>query len=151
MIHPLPCFSKWRMTCNSKGGLTASLYGSFAKGNAEAHSYIDLTLLLPEQHDPWQQLPELDHELIKLANKTVNWVSIIRAPTPLAHDAIQGHRLFDEDQAILIEQRIWSKWEDYQYWNRNGWSKPISPPCSGMCYAIVHDYLNLGGLRLKRY
>jgi len=71
-----------------QGVLAAWLYGSFAKGTAEEHSDIDLAVLLPEQSDAWQHLPEFDHVLSATTQRTVNSVSIIDAPTPLAYEAI---------------------------------------------------------------
>ena len=101
-----------------QGILAAWLYGSFAKGTANEHSDIDLALLLPEGTDSWQLLPELDNFLSEATQRLVNSVSIINAPTPLAYEAIQGQRLFGEANAMLIEQRIWSKWEDWNYWSK---------------------------------
>ena len=103
-----------------QGILAAWLYGSFAKGTANEHSDIDLALLLPENTDSWQLLPEIDHSLSEMTQRDANSVSIIQAPTPLAYEAIQGRRLFGEADAMLIEQRIWSKWEDYNYWSKQG-------------------------------
>lgn len=96
-----------------QGILAAWLYGSFAKGTANEHSDIDLALLLPESADPWQQLPELDHQLSKLTSLTVHSISIAHAPTLLAYEAINGQRLFGDADAMLMEQRIWSKWEEF--------------------------------------
>jgi hypothetical protein len=45
-------------------------------------------------------------------------MSIVDAPTPLAYEAIQGQLLFGEANAMLIEQYVWSKWEDWNYWNQ---------------------------------
>lgn len=101
-----------------QGVLAAWLYGSFAKGTANEQSDIDLALLLPEHSDPWQLLPELDSILSDLTQRSVNSVSIIEAPAPLAFEAVEGKRLFGESQAMLIEQRAWSKWEDFQYWSQ---------------------------------
>lgn len=103
-----------------QGVLAAWLYGSFAKGTANEYSDIDLAVLLPESSDPWQLLPEFDYKLTESMQRTVNSVSIIAAPTPLAYEAVQGQRLFGEEQAMLIEQRVWSKWEDYNYWSKQG-------------------------------
>jgi len=103
-----------------QGILAAWLYGSFAKGTANEHSDIDLALLLPEGTDSWQLLPEIDCELSELTKRAVNSISIIEVPAPLAYEAVEGMRLFGNDQAMLIEQRIWSKWEDYKYWSQQG-------------------------------
>jgi predicted nucleotidyltransferase len=106
-------------TCLQQQGILAAwLYGSFSKGTANEHSDIDLALLLPEDKDPQQQLLELDHALGKLTHRTVNCVSITQISNPLAYEAIQGQRLFGETDAMLMEQRIWSKWEDWTYWNK---------------------------------
>ena len=103
-----------------QGVLAAWLYGSFAKETAEEHSDIDLAVLLPEQSDAWQQLPVFNSELGELMVREVNSISIIEAPAPLAYEAIEGQRLFGDGNAMLIEQRIWSKWEDYKYWSQQG-------------------------------
>ncbi len=103
-----------------QGVLAAWLYGSFSKGTANEHSDIDLALLLPESADSWQRLPEIDHQLSNLTGLTVNSISIVQAPAPLAYEAIQGQQLFGDAQAMLMEQRIWSKWEDYNYRIKQG-------------------------------
>jgi hypothetical protein len=54
----------------------------------------------------------------RLTHRTVNCVSITQISNPLAYEAIQGQRLFGETDAMLMEQRIWSKWEDWTYWNQ---------------------------------
>ena len=98
-----------------RGVLAAWLYGSYASGNANQHSDIDLAVLLPESQDDWQTLPELNHELSLRLGIEVNTLSIIKAPTPLAWEAIEGTRLFGDSEAMLIEQRVWSKWDEWNY------------------------------------
>lgn len=97
------------------GALAAWLYGSHAKGTASQHSDIDLAVLLPEHQDDWQTLPQFDHELSVTLSIPVHCISIVKAPTPLAYEAIEGTCLFGDAQAMLMEQRIWSKWEEWIY------------------------------------
>lgn len=120
MQLPEPLLQQVSDYLQQQGVLAAWLYGSFAKGTANEHSDIDLALLLPEQSDSWQQLPEFDSALSDLTQRDVNSVSIIEAPTPLAFEAIEGKRLFGDGQAMLVEQRVWSKWEDFKYWSQQG-------------------------------
>lgn len=103
-----------------QGILAAWLYGSYAKGTAGEHSDLDLALLLPESANPWQQLPELDYNLSKMANITINTISIAHAPTLLAYEAVNGQRLFGDSEAMLMEQRIWSKWDNFNYEVKQG-------------------------------
>ena len=98
-----------------QGVLAAWLYGSYASGSATEHSDIDLAVLLPETQDDWQTLPEFDHQLSTLLGIAVHTLSIVRAPTPLAWEAIEGQRLFGDADAMWIEQRIWSKWDEWNY------------------------------------
>lgn len=99
-----------------QGVLAAWLYGSYANGSANKHSDIDLAVLLHETQDDWQTLPELNHELGQRLKIEVNTLSIAKAPTPLAWEAIEGTRLFGDDEAMLMEQRVWSKWDEWNYW-----------------------------------
>lgn len=100
--------------------LSAWLYGSYANGSATEQSDIDIALLLPESCDPWLSLPSLQLALREATGKEVNCISIIHAPVPLAYEAISGTRFFDIcEQALLIEQRVWSKWEDWQHRSQN--------------------------------
>lgn len=97
------------------GALAAWLYGSYAEGTASQHSDIDLAVLLPEHEDDWQTLPQLDHELSEALNIPVHCISIVKVPTPLAYEAVEGICLFGDAQAMFMEQRIWSKWEEWIY------------------------------------
>jgi predicted nucleotidyltransferase len=103
---------------HEQGILAAWLYGRFASETADERSDIDLALLLPEGTDPRQLLSEVDSFLGEATQRTVNSMSIVDAPTPLAYEAIQGQLLFGEANAMLIEQYVWSKWEDWNYWNQ---------------------------------
>lgn len=98
-----------------QGALAAWLYGSYANGTASEHSDIDLAVLLPENLDPWQILPQFDSELSQRLEADVHCISIISVPTPLAFEAVEGQRLLDTADALFMEQRIWSKWEDWNY------------------------------------
>ncbi|UTW49946.1 nucleotidyltransferase domain-containing protein [Bacterioplanoides sp. SCSIO 12839] len=118
MQLPEPLLQQVSTYLQQQGVLAAWLYGSFAQGTANQQSDIVLALLLPESSNSWQQLPEFDSALSDLNQRTVNSISIIEAPTPLAYEAIEGKRLFGEGQAMLIEQRVWSKWEDFKYWSQ---------------------------------
>ena len=101
-----------------QGILAAWLYGSYAKGTANQRSDVDLAVLLLEDQNDWQILPELDYELSKALHLTVHCVSIAKTPTPLAYEAVEGERLFGDADAMFMEQRIWSKWDEWLYWSQ---------------------------------
>tara|TARA_R110002167_G_scaffold366385_1_gene595645 strand:- start:10321 stop:10599 length:279 start_codon:yes stop_codon:yes gene_type:complete len=78
-------------------------------------SGVQFCQLLPETQGDWKTLPEFDHQLSTLLGVEVHTISIVKAPTPLAREAIEGQRLFGDANAMWIEQRIWSKWDEWNY------------------------------------
>jgi predicted nucleotidyltransferase len=99
-----------------QGVLAAWVYGSYAQCTANQQRDIDLAVLLSETQDDWLTLPELDHELSQRMGIEVNTLSIAKAPTPLAWETVEGVRLFGASCAMLMEQRVWSKWDEWNYW-----------------------------------
>ena len=95
------------------------LYGSQAKGNAEADSDYDLAVAFSDR----QSLPDyygeqLASEWAQKTGQAISVVDINTIPTPLAVAVIyDGIVLLSANDLRLRaeEQRVWSLWEEYEY------------------------------------
>ena len=95
------------------------LYGSHAKGNAEENSDIDLAVAF-HSHDNLDlyACDDLAYAMSIALNERISVVDINKIPTPLSYAVItDGKVLLSRNDLRLHkeEQRIWSKWEEYEY------------------------------------
>lgn len=98
------------------------LYGSQAKGTAEATSDIDLAVALNKDAEREDYFcDDLAYRWSQATGERVSVIDINCVPVPLAYAVITEGRVLMCCDALRLrgeEQRIWSLWEAYIYEHR---------------------------------
>ncbi len=89
------------------------LYGSRAKGTAEADSDYDFAVIYQnpkDQHSTWvSRAARLGIELtdqLGLSERTLSMIDINNAPYPVAFNALNGHVIWCRDPSRLATERV---------------------------------------------
>ena len=96
------------------------LYGSRAKGTADADSDFDLAIAfqaLPAKRAPYFT-EDLAFQWMEQVNAKVSIVDINQIPIPLAYNIIQEGEIIMSTNPLRIhseQSRVWSLWEEYRY------------------------------------
>ncbi|OOV87471.1 type VII toxin-antitoxin system MntA family adenylyltransferase antitoxin [Oceanospirillum linum] len=96
------------------------LYGSRAKGTADADSDFDLAIAfqsLPENRASYFT-EDLAFQWMEQVNVKISIVDINQIPIPLAYNIIEEGEIIMSANPLRIhseQSRVWSLWEEYRY------------------------------------
>lgn len=98
------------------GALAIYVYGSYASGEAQSGSDLDLAILLPPEHPGWDRLT-VTSELALHAGREVDLVDLRRASDVLRHQVLENGTLIhtsDPGRVLAWEATAMTRYGHYR-------------------------------------